>query len=536
MNKSENRWFNTPLFLSILGGAVLGLGWYPYTTFFTFIGFVPLFYSFEKIIQSNSSRKTLKIIASSYLFFIFWNIVAYWWLWNASGWATLAAWGMNSLLMLLPVAIYLFIRKRTTDQYGYWVFLLAWLAFEYLHLHWDFSWIWLNLGNAFAYTPSLVQWYEYTGTFGGSLWILVVNILLFSIILKKKKQLFSLSVLIVIPIAFSLFTYYNYEEKGTPIEVVVVQPNLDCYKEKFNYNSKTGERNQLTHVPYPNQIERLISLTKKEVTDSTSFILWPETALHKHVNEDAIAMDPNIQLVDKQTSPIPLITGITSYQLYGNAPKTVTSRYQESMGYYDIFNAALYINEKGEKEVYHKSKLVIGAEKVPFPIIFKPLLLNFGGSSGGLGTQRERDVFNNSKGVGMAPVICYESVYGEFVGEYVKKGANALAIITNDGWWGETPGYKQHLAFASLRAVETRKSIARSANTGISCFINQKGDGIKKTKYDEQAALREVIFQNDHVTFYTKHGDYIGRISSFITIALFLGVLVKSLIFRKRKQ
>lgn len=97
-----------------------------------------------------------------------------------------------------------------------------------------------------------------------------------------------------------------------------------------------------------------------------------------------------------------------------------------------------------------------------------------GGSVQGLGRQRERSVFESGS-TKIAPVICYESIYGNYIGDYIRNGAEAIFIMTNDGWWDDTPGYHQHLAYGILRAIEFRKPIARSANTGISCFVDAKG-------------------------------------------------------------
>ena len=135
-------------------------------------------------------------------------------------------------------------------------------------------------------------------------------------------------------------------------------------------------------------------------------------------------------------------------------------------------------------QIYHKSKLVVGVENMPFKKILEPLigntLIDLGGSVLSRATQKNREVFFTDQGWKIAPLICYESVYGEYVTEYVRNGAQALAIITNDGWWSESQGYKQHLSYAKLRAVETRKNIIRSANTGSSAVINFRGEIIKK--------------------------------------------------------
>ncbi len=153
-------------------------------------------------------------------------------------------------------------------------------------------------------------------------------------------------------------------------------------------------------------------------------------------------------------------------------------------------------------------------EILPYPEMFgflTQLIFDLGGTSGGYGRQKERTVFRHEQDIRLAPAICYESIYGEFMTEYVRAGAQFITIITNDGWWGNTPGHRQHLAFSSLRAIETRRCIARSANTGISAFVDQRGDIRQATKYWEQTAIRARLPANDEVTFYVRYGDVIGR-------------------------
>jgi apolipoprotein N-acyltransferase len=148
---------------------------------------------------------------------------------------------------------------------------------------------------------------------------------------------------------------------------------------------------------------------------------------------------------------------------------------------------------------------------------------DLGGTVGSLGYSPERDVFTSKCGNYIVPaIICYESVYGYFVAEFVKNGANLLFIITNDGWWGNTAGHRQHFSFAPLRSVETRRSIARSANTGISGFINQRGDILQASAYWVPDILKAELNTNNKMTFYVKYGDYIGRISTFLSVFLLL--------------
>ena len=134
-------------------------------------------------------------------------------------------------------------------------------------------------------------------------------------------------------------------------------------------------------------------------------------------------------------------------------------------------------------------------------------------------------------------MICYESIFGEFVTKYISEaGANFIFVITNDGWWGDTPGYRQHNSFSALRAIENRRSIARSANTGISSFFNQKGEMLKSLGWWERAAIKETLNANDKITFYTRHGDYIGRVATFTGIVLLLYTVSSSLMRKNPKS
>ena len=122
--------------------------------------------------------------------------------------------------------------------------------------------------------------------------------------------------------------------------------------------------------------------------------------------------------------------------------------------------------------------------------------------------------------------VCYESVYGEYCTEYVKAGAKAMTIITNDAWWGNTPGYKQHLAFARLRAIELRRDIARCGNTGISCFIDQRGEVLDETQWWTRGSLTGLVHLNSEQTAFVRHGDIVGRVCTlvFLILAAFLFV------------
>ena len=96
-----------------------------------------------------------------------------------------------------------------------------------------------------------------------------------------------------------------------------------------------------------------------------------------------------------------------------------------------------------------------------------------------------------------------------------------MAVITNDAWWKDSPGHKQHFIMSKLRAIETRRYVLRAANTGTSAFINPLGEVSQETKYGVRTAIKEVVYPNDEITFYVKHGDYLARFCAALT-ALFL--------------
>jgi apolipoprotein N-acyltransferase len=227
----------------------------------------------------------------------------------------------------------------------------------------------------------------------------------------------------------------------------------------------------------------------------------------------------------------PFLLGASTAQYYATKePPTFSARkmYHDE-GYYDSYNSAILVSKNDSVPVYHKSRLVPGVERIPFPVLTKPLnslAIDLGGTIGSLGIQEEREVFTvPGSSIIAAPVICYESVYGAFVGDYVKNGANLLCIITNDGWWDDSPGYRQHLSYAKLRAIEHRRSIARSANTGISGFINQRGELMQTSSWWREDALKQELKLNENKTLYTLLGDYIYAIAAFVSVLLLIAGL-----------
>lgn len=495
-----------------------------------FIAFLPILWLEHSLVGERKAAQ--KLFLYSWLSFGLWNLLCTWWLVNAHWSAVATTVIVNGGLMALVMGTFRFVKSKMGAQRGYISLPFLWVSLEVLHQDWDLSFPWLNLGNGMATRVEWIQWYEYVGAMGGTLWIWGVNLLLFwalQLFLKTKlyKPLLyrSVSIIllaIILPISLSYMRYLSYQEKGDKVDVVVIQPNIDTYIEK-NILSDTE------------QVNKFLKLAQPKLDQQVDFLVGPEVLLPDGIYQDQIASAEAITILQNTIAQYPglhILVGATTLQYYPEGSQTSTARpFTRTEGYYDVYNTALFLNAD-EIELYHKSKLVAGVEMMPFANILKPtlgnLIENMGGTSGGLATQSQRAVFTSTNGkFKVTPLICWESDFGEYVTTAVRKGANLLMIITNDDWWGNTPGHIQHLHYARLRAIENRRSIARSANTGISCFINQRGDIIQPTSYKEEAALRATVHANNELTYYSRVGDFVGRLSLFLAGFLLLFALVR---------
>ena len=434
-----------------------------------------------------------------------------------------------------------FARRNLKIGLGYVALAVFWISFEYFHYHWEIQWPWLTLGNGFANNIKLIQWYETTGVFGGSLWILCVNIFLTQFITNFKNtpvkkgalliSLFKIATFVFVPVLYSYYIYLHYTEKGEPVNIVLVQPNVNPYFENFTQEAENEK------------VINFIELAKTEITNETNFILGSETVVESYLNWDENHLSENMQfnmfknfLCDYPN--VELVFGASTSKTYSDESFATKTAREKDGKIYDVFNSAIFMNNTGATQIYHKSVLVSGVEKVPFANYFdflKKLHFDFGGASGNIGNKNELPVFTARNGTKIAPVICFESVFGEYVADNMKNGAELIFILTNDGWWKNTPGYKQHLLFARLRAIETRRGIARASNTGVSCLISPQGDFLKTTKWDEESAVSGTTYSNSEITFYAKSGDYIARVALFTSILLLLFLLVEQLKIYKKK-
>ncbi len=516
--------------LSVLSGLLLSLSWPTYGfAGLVFIGFVPLLLVFNRLRLESPKRLLLRSFGLAYLGFFTFNIITTFWLYYSTAFGMWFAVLVNSALMALLFLAYQFIAKRTSHRNSL-VFLVAlWIGFEQLHLNWEFSWPWLNLGNVFSEHINWVQWYEYTGTFGGTLWVWIANVLIFNAFLKwqqKRLKLISFSIglllLLSLPIIASLIIKSSYTNFEKTAKAIVLQPNIDPYSDKYFTKDQ--------------QIADLLEeLIEQQNPTGETVILSPETVFANGNLLSRFKQSPAYLFSKKMIEKYPkvsLINGISMAEIVRDTSKIrPQTNYHKRGFYYNDYNSAFFVKADQPVEFYHKSKLVVGVENFPYQSVLRPILgnvmLDMGGTVAMKTTQEERSVFQVNDAVKVAPIICYESVYGEFVTGYVRNGANILGIITNDAWWGETQGHKQHFSYAKLRAIETRRSVARSANTGISGFIDPLGQVISRTAYNTKTSLQADVPLVTKTTFYVKYGDFIARVSYFLIIFIGIFAVIK---------
>ncbi len=490
-----------------LSVVLLSVGWLGLSGLSLLVGFVPLLWISAS--YDASRRSWWHLFFWALLTFVGWNAATVWWIWYATPVGPIAATIASSFLNMVAFMGYHTVSKRGPKALAYTLLVAGWIATEYWYTVGDFSWPWLILGNGFSHDVRLVQWYEYTGVFGGSLWVLLSNITIFEAWQQRSKaRIARAAAVVTLPMLLSAIIYLNIENPEKTTRIAILQPNVDCY-EKFAGGDAEQEQNLLDLLG--------------EVPADTEFVLAPETALTRHLDEMRLNYYPHLQpFADtlKKVAPEALfVTGANTLRYYAAGSQTQTARHYRGI-WYDHFNSVIAIDSSGVRpEVYHKGRLVIGVENTPTWVFraMKFLVIDLGGVLGQIGIGEQRLTYESASGVKGGPAICYEGLYGDFYGDFVRKGAEVMFIVSNDGWWGDTPGYKHLHSISRLRAVEHRRSVARSANTGQSGFIDCRGDVVGESLgWEERGVIDYALPCNSEQTFYTRYGDYLGRIAQLL--------------------
>ena len=513
----------------------------PGTGLMALFGIIPLL-CMERI-ASILGKKHIWIY--HYSAFVLWNAATTFWVCNATIGGGLFAIFANALQMSLVFGLFRMSRKRFSGALPYIFLMVIWIAWERFYFDAEISWPWLVLGNSFARTTWAIQWYEFTGSLGGSLWIWVSNLSLFGLMTSMSSgrwgewnikariaAITGILALFIIPPVVSSSIGKQYQDSmndsGRQLEVLIIQPNIDPYNK---FQAMTQEQQNAILLDYA---EKSLEQRKNDSTATPLLVLAPETFTRDIIPGEYQRSRTWRRFTGflKDYPNVNILFGASSYDYIESteAPSSTARKLGDNL-WVESHNSALITDGTLRTEIFHKSKLVVGVEHTPYPAIFCKIDDLLGGVMGRCVGQEEVSLLNvesidgNRIPVGCA--VCYESVYGEYYTDYIRKGAEAMTIITNDAWWGDTPGYRQHLSYASLRAIETRRAIARCANTGISAIISPSGEIIQPTPWWEPAVIKSQIPLRNDLTFYVIHGDIIGRICTFLFWMLLLAFLVR---------
>ena len=511
----------------------------PHTGLLALFGLVPLL-CMERIATLLEKKR---IWIYHYTAFVLWNAFTTFWVCNATIGGGIFAILANSLQMSLIFGLFRLSKRKFNGSLPYMFLMVTWIAWERFYFDAEISWPWLVLGNSFARTTWAIQWYEFTGSLGGSLWIWACNLSLFGILVSlsdgrlsgwnvkaKAASAAGLILLFAAPLISSGVIGSGYQdsmESDEKLDVLIIQPNIDPYN-KFQAMTQAQQNGILL-----SQAEKELKYRKTDSTAAPLLILAPETFTNDITCGDYQRSRTwrGFTSFLKDYPGVNLLFGASSFEyIHAQEAPSYTARRIDDGLWYEAHNSALITDGTERTEIFHKSKLVVGVEHTPYPRFFAPIDNMLGGVMGRCVGQDEVSLLNVKAGRTVIPVgcaVCYESVYGEYYTGYIRKGARAMTIITNDAWWGNTPGYRQHLSYASLRAIETRRAIARCANTGISAIISPSGEILQPTPWWEQAVIESSIPLRDDITFYVSHGDITGRVCTFLFLLLLLALVVR---------
>ena len=523
----------------MFSGAILGLSFPPLPFPFQILmfgGFIPYFVVIEK------KKSLLEINRASYLtFFVFCLITLYWvGSWQKSTDPFLMISGVvllffNPSILLIASTLYYFSRKIFPEKYSIYLFPFFWVTYEYLYMLTDASFPWLTLGNGLSHFISFIQIADIIGALGLTLVIVFINVLLYKAIMNFKSQKiffkriihFSTAVLIFLLILiYGFVRLSSFDHPADKITIGLIQPNLDPWEKWGGFDTDK-------------LITGYLNLSRKAAVQKAQLIIWPETALPFYLmsgNYQSV-VDSIYNFIEKKN--VYLMTGMPDLILHRqNIPED--SKYSEAGGfYYSTYNGILFFSPHSSYiGHYGKMKLVPFGERVPFvdefPFLGKIIKWSVGISGWNVG--KDTAVFKMTFGkmpagsadsVMLAGLVCYESIYPEFVASFVQKGAEVIAVVTNDSWYGNSSGPYQHKEMSVLRAVENRRSVVRAANGGISTIIDPTGITKAETKMFDRTFLAGDVEIQHEKTFYTQHPKIISLGSSLVSLWVFGIFLLK---------
>lgn len=535
LTPEQKRAKKKELLLGVISGVLLGISFPPIPLpVLIFFALIPYLYVIEKKEELSSINRF-----TYFTIFIFSLITLYWvgsWTKEADPFLMISGVLLifvNPALFIIPSTLYYFSKKAFNEKVALFLFPFFWVSFEYAYSLTELRFPWLTLANSLSYFNWYIQIADIIGAYGISLLIFYINIFLYLFIknfsTEKKRSLrfaFIAFLLFLIPIVYGMYKTFSYTYSSKRIKVGLIQPNLNPW-------NKWEEGN------LEEQLNLYLRLSQNAVNKGAKLIVWPESALPVYLLSGNYPHEVERihQFIDSNN--VFLMTGMPDINFYfdlSKAPKDAKKTRSGDVAYTSYNSILLFSPFSSNVQKYGKMKLVPFGEKVPFveylPFLGDLIKWQVGISSWNVG--KEQTIFNllNSK---IAGVVCFESIYSDFVANFVKKGAELLVVVTNDSWYGYSSGPFQHKEFAALRAIENRRTVIRAANGGISCIIDPLGRTISETKLYTKDVLIGFAELRKEKTFFTQYPLIIPIFSSSISIINIMLFSFKKIIRNKTK-
>ena len=443
--------------LSLLFAALMSLPFLvPNAGAAALFGFVPLL-CMERVASMLGKRH---VWIYHYSAFVLWNAFTTFWVCNATVGGGLFAIFANALQMSLVFGLFRLSKRKFSGALPYIFLAAAWIAWERFYFDAEISWPWLVLGNSFARTTWAVQWYEFTGALGGSLWIWTCNLLLFSLLTRLSDGSWNLlnakartahicgyATILIAPLLVSYAVGKQYENSmqgAEQLPVAIIQPNIDPYN-KFEAMSQADQTAMLLSQISRLQKSRPGLFARDGATDSSSaplLILAPETFTNDITTgnyESSRTWRSFVSFLSDKPGTN-LLFGASSWdRISSSEAPSHTARRLGDGTWIESHNSALMVDGTARTEIFHKNKLVVAVEMTPYPALFCKIDDMLGGVMGRCVGQDGISLLHVHAGdtspIPVGCAICYESVYGEYYTGYVRKGARAMTVITNDAWW-----------------------------------------------------------------------------------------------------
>ncbi len=482
--------------------------------FLAWFAFVPLFFAIE-------NKKPVEALISGYIFGIIFFLGTIYWLIHV----TLP--GM--IIVVLYLALYFGVFGFICSYYlkGKWYLALIslpslWAALEWVRAHFITGFGWNLLGYSQSFTLPVIQIADITGVYGVSFLIVMVNCAIFLTMKDLRNNEYYLKSLLAVLLIVFISLYYGMVRvknifTGEAITVSVTQGNIPQAKK---WDSSFRE----------DILDRYEKLTKQAAAKRPELIIWPETSVPGFMESEPYLFDRVSGLA--REVKVPLLVG---------SPR-------EDDGNKDAYyNSAIFINSEGKVVGrYDKMHLVPFGEYVPLRQVLS-FVENFAPSPiGDFSEGKKYTVFDfvvsrtvkgkdsswrMVKKIKFSTLICFEDIFPDIARKFVAEGAYVLINMTNDAWFGKTCAAYQHVQNSIFRAVENRVNVIRAANTGVSCFINQKGEIINRVKsgndsiFVEGYATQDIIVARTR-TIYTIYGDIFAYLC-IITAAVCLFIRMR---------